>query len=69
MTSAKVAVNVRLEAVSAGTTRLSTETRVKCVDGAAYRRFVLYWALIKPFSGWIRREMLRSIERRALAGS
>ncbi len=65
--TAKAAVNVRLEALSAGTTRLSTETRVKCVDGTAHRRFMFYWALIKPFSGWIRREMLRSIQRRALA--
>jgi hypothetical protein len=65
--SAKAAVSIRFEALSDGATRLSTETRVQCVDGAAYRRFALYWALIKPFSEWLRRDMLRAIERRALA--
>ena len=64
--SAKAAVSIRFEALSDGATRLSTETRVKCVDGAAYRRFALYWALIKPFSEWLRRDMLRAIERGAL---
>ena len=62
---AKAAVNIRFEPLSPTTTRLSTETRVQCVDGAAYRRFALYWAAIRPFSAWIRREMLRGIQRAA----
>jgi len=46
-------------------TRLSTETRVLCCDRAARRSFRLYWTLIGPFSGLIRREMLRGIARDA----
>jgi hypothetical protein len=65
--AAKAAANLRIEAVGAATTRLSTETRVQCVDTAAYRRFALYWSLIRPFSGWIRRDMLRRIRRHTLA--
>jgi hypothetical protein len=46
-------------------TRLSTETRVLCCDRAARRSFRLYWLLIGPFSGLIRREMLRGIAKAA----
>lgn len=60
---AKAAVNIRFEALTGRATRLSTETRVQCVDAAAHRRFRLYWALIKPFSAWIRRDLLRGIRR------
>jgi hypothetical protein len=63
---AKAALSLALEALPEGT-RLSTETRVKCVDARAYRRFALYWTLIKPFSGWIRRDILRGIAARARA--
>lgn len=64
--TAKAAMNFRCDALPNGTTRLSMETRVKCIDGKAYRRFRFYWALIKPFSGWIRLAMLRGIGRIAL---
>lgn len=64
--SAKAALSLTMEPVPGGT-RLTTETRVKCVDAPAYRRFFLYWALIKPFSGWIRRDVLRGIAERARA--
>ncbi|MDQ4004708.1 MAG: hypothetical protein M3135_00190 [Actinomycetota bacterium] len=40
-----------------------TETRVLCVDDRARRRFAVYWALIGPFSGWIRHDLLRGIAR------
>lgn len=65
--SAKAAVNIRLEALSEKATRITTETRVHCLDAAAYRRFALYWAVIKPFSAWIRRDMLRGFRRHALS--
>jgi hypothetical protein len=64
--AAKAAGNLRLGALGPATTLLSTETRVHCVDAVAYRRFALYWALISPFSGWIRRDMLRGMRRCAL---
>jgi hypothetical protein len=44
---------------------LSTETRVQCLDAASRRRFRRYWTLIGPWSGLIRREMLRTISRAA----
>ena len=63
---AKAAMSLRYEPLADGRTRLSTETRVTCVDAAAYRRFTLYWALIGPFSAWLRRDLLSGIARRAL---
>jgi len=61
---AKVAFNFRLEGGA-----LSTETRIAGTDEYASRRFGLYWFLIRPGSGLIRREWLRVIEKRARAAS
>lgn len=44
---------------------LITETRVRCTDAAGRRKFKAYWTLIEPFSGLIRKDMLRSIARKA----
>ena len=52
-----------------GGARLATETRVRCTDAAARRSFRRYWTVVGPFSGLIRREMLRSIRRAAESGS
>ncbi|MFN2591103.1 MAG: hypothetical protein ABR518_10095 [Actinomycetota bacterium] len=60
---AQAAISVRIEPGDDGTTHLSTETRVRCVDDAARRRFATYWFLIKAFSGWLRRDFLRTIAR------
>ncbi|HSK49262.1 MAG TPA: hypothetical protein VK889_02080 [Solirubrobacterales bacterium] len=57
---AKVAFDFRLEDGV-----LSTETRIAGTDEHASRRFGLYWLLVRPGSGLIRREWLRAIERRA----
>jgi len=46
-------------------TRLTTETRIKCLDEDSRSRFGWYWAFIRPFSGLIRMEMLRAIKRKA----
>ena len=46
-------------------TRLATETRVLCLDKGSRRRFGLYWSMIGPFSGLIRREVLRTIRNAA----
>ncbi len=48
-----------------GTTRLSTETRVGCLDPASRRRFRVYWLVVGPFSTLIRREVLRLVKRAA----
>ena len=60
----KVAMEFRLECAPAGT-RLSTETRILATDPSTRRWFAAYWFLIRPFSGLIRRELLRTIARRA----
>ena len=52
---------------SGGGTVLSTETRVSCTDTRSRRRFGWYWLLIRPFSGLIRRDMLASAGRIAVA--
>jgi hypothetical protein len=57
---AKVAFNFRL----AGDV-LSTETRIAGTDAHARRRFGLYWLLVRPGSGLIRREWLHAIVKRA----
>ena len=58
---AKAVWNFSLVDLGASVTRLATETRVVCTDRASKLRFRLYWALIRPFSGLIRREALRAI--------
>lgn len=47
----------------AGGCLATTETRIRCNDGAAFRRMLGYWILIRPASGLIRREMLRLLAR------
>ncbi|MGH9195501.1 MAG: hypothetical protein ACRD1T_07160, partial [Acidimicrobiia bacterium] len=44
---------------------LATETRVACTCPAARRKFLLYWRAIGPFSGLIRRLMLKEVKRAA----
>lgn len=46
-----------------GQTNLSTETRVICGDQASLRKFRAYWFFVRPFSGLIRRLMLRAVRR------
>jgi hypothetical protein len=48
-----------------GSTRLVTETRVACVDAASRRWFRLYWLVVRPFSGVIRKAMLSAVAREA----
>jgi hypothetical protein len=44
---------------------LSTETRILCGSAAVRKKFRRYWMLIRPFSGLIRREILRSVRAEA----
>lgn len=48
-----------------GGTMLTTETRVQCLDDDALRSFRRYWFVVRPFSGLIRREMLKAVKRAA----
>ena len=64
---AKAVMAFRLEPLADGSTDLVTETRVRSLDDGARRRFAMYWALIGFFSGWIRRDLLSGIARKAEA--
>jgi hypothetical protein len=50
-------------APSNGDTEVTTETRVQTFGSAATLKFRAYWAVIGPFSGLIRRAMLREVKR------
>ncbi len=45
--------------------RLETETRVQCLGDKALQKFKRYWFFIRPFSGLIRKEILRGIKKKA----
>jgi hypothetical protein len=45
---------------------VETETRIACPDRATRKKFSRYWLLIRPFSGWIRIEMLKAIRKKCL---
>lgn len=47
---------------------LITETRVRVPDAPSRRKFVLYWAVIGPFSGVIRKQALSLIKADAERG-
>jgi hypothetical protein len=44
---------------------VTTETRGYSTDLAARRRFALYWTLIRPARGLVRRDMLATLARLA----
>jgi hypothetical protein len=61
----KVAWNLRIGATDGVSCDLSTETRIEYFGTAARRKFRLYWTLVGPFSGAIRRALLSGIKLRA----
>lgn len=63
--TARAIWNFTTRTTSTGATELTTETRVRCADGAARRRFLPYWFVIRAGSGAIRRMMLHEIRRAA----
>jgi hypothetical protein len=63
--TARAAWNFHLAERADGGCELSTETRVQCADAGSRRRFRLYWIVVRPGSGLIRRLMLRSVRRAA----
>jgi hypothetical protein len=67
--TAKAAWSFSVRALAGGATELRTETRVACADAATRGRFRAYWAVIGPFSGLIRREMLAAVRDAAERGS
>jgi hypothetical protein len=57
----KAAWNLAIVEASANSCELSTETRIVCFGATARRKFRIYWFVVGPFSGLIRRALLRSI--------
>jgi hypothetical protein len=62
---AKAAWNLAVREIGPGASELSTETRVLCLGPEARRRFLRYWRVVEPFSGLIRRSLLRNVRRAA----
>jgi hypothetical protein len=60
----KARMEFRLEPTRLGAL-LSTETRVLAMDPRTQRAFATCWFLIRPSSGAIRREVLRTVACRA----
>jgi hypothetical protein len=63
--NAKAVWGFKFEELGKLQTRLVTETRVHVPDRSNRGRFALYWRLIGPFSGLIRRELLQLVKRQA----
>jgi hypothetical protein len=47
-------------------TQVITETRIMCLGDDALRNFRRYWFFIRPFSGLIRKEILRGMRKKAM---
>jgi hypothetical protein len=61
---AKAAWSFSLEPTDGGT-QLKTETRVQTYGRSATLKFRAYWIFVGPFSGLIRKAMLREVKRMA----
>jgi hypothetical protein len=57
-------MDLRVQATKRGT-RLTTETRVRCLGRTSRTMFRVYWFFIRPFSGLIRRWALRGMKEHA----
>lgn len=64
----KYLTDFHLVAVGGGV-QLTTETRGYSTDSATRRRFALYWAVIGLGSGLVRRDLLATVARVAVAAS
>jgi hypothetical protein len=65
---ARLAWAFDFEPLDVARTRVITETRIACNDAPALRRMRLYWWLIRPASGFVRRETLRLLAQRCETG-
>lgn len=61
----KVVWNFKIDPVKDGLVVVSTETRVYCIAMISKIFFSIYWAIIRPFSGLIRKKMLSIIKENA----
>jgi hypothetical protein len=61
----KATWNFEIMPASGNSVILETETRIYCTNENVRKKFGRYWFFIKPFSGLIRKEMLKIIKRKA----
>lgn len=61
---AKAGWNVTIEKDERGR-RIRTETRILCTDRSARTKFRLYWWMIRPASGMIRKSILQTLRKKA----
>lgn len=61
----KAAWNLAIGATDGVSCDLSTETRIEYFGAAARRKFRLYWTLVGPFSGVLRKSLLSGVKRSA----
>jgi hypothetical protein len=61
----KAVWNFKISPLNENRVLLETETRIFCPGDRVRRKFSRYWFFIKPFSGLIRKEMLKIIKRKA----
>ncbi|MBT8351009.1 MAG: hypothetical protein KJO26_07230 [Deltaproteobacteria bacterium] len=59
----RVVWNFHVENLNSTQTKLSTETRIWCINKITKVTFGIYWIIIKPFSGAIRKRMLQIIKQ------
>jgi hypothetical protein len=62
---AKAAWNFKLWCESPRSTVLSTETRIKCFGQGALWKFRIYWTFVGPFSGLMRKAILKRVKTEA----
>ena len=62
---AKVVWNFKLRSPSPEGSVLSTETRIKCLGQAALWKFRIYWSVVGPFSGLMRKAILKKMKTEA----
>jgi hypothetical protein len=58
----RAVINFYVAPDGSGRTAVSTETRVACGSARMKSKFRFYWFMVKPFSKFIRRLMLRRIK-------
>lgn len=60
---AKLTLSFSVQQLDSTHIRITTETRVFCLDKEALFKFRPYWYLIRPVSGFIRHRILRQIQK------
>jgi hypothetical protein len=62
----KAAWNLRVERAGEDASEFETETRIQYFGAAARRKFRVYWTLVGPLSGLLRRALLSQVDQLAV---